>query len=77
MMRALRKAASRERANICPIPGVHAAAETALIDALDRRGFIVWDNGVARGATEHGPHMSVPRISESGRAALVSSQVSP
>jgi hypothetical protein len=57
--KALMKAASRERANICPVIGVHAAAEQSLIEALDRRGFILWD----------GP---VPRISDAGRKAVES-----
>jgi hypothetical protein len=60
MLKALRKAASREHANICPVVGVHAAAEQALIDALDRRGMIAWDND----------RKMAPRISDAGRAAI-------
>lgn len=55
--RALVKAMERPRKTICPIPGVHAAAEQTLLDAMDRRGLIAWD----------GP---VPFISEAGIAAL-------
>lgn len=61
MFRALSKAAKRERWNICPIRGVHAAAETVLLAAMDRRGFIDWDGH---------PHMSSPRISRKGYRAI-------
>lgn len=62
MLKALKKAASREHGNICPVIGVHAAAEDVLIEALDKRGFITWDGGEAfKGA---------PRINEAGRAAI-------
>jgi len=47
---------------------IHAAAETALIDALDRRGFIDWDNGSRRGA---------PRISAHGRVAIAKATGTP
>lgn len=64
MFRALARAASRESGNICPTPS-HAAAQTALLNALDRRGFIVWDNPEIK---------SIPRISDAGRAALIKAQ---
>lgn len=57
MIKALKTAANRERANICPIIGVYAGAETVLLKALDAGGYIAWD----------GP---VPRISAVGRSLL-------
>lgn len=57
MRRALSKAATRERGNICPVRGVHAAAEDMLIKAMERRGFITWDG-------------LIPRISDTARTAL-------
>lgn len=64
MRRALVTASTRERANICPIVGVHAAAEDVLIEALERRGLIEWDGGV--------PFKSAPRINAAGRLAVQS-----
>lgn len=61
-MKALAKAASRERGNFCPIVGVRAAAETALLTALDKRGFVQWDSGT--------PFHGAPRITDAGRAAV-------
>ena len=55
-IKALRKAANRVSGRLCPVVGVHAAAETALLAALLRRGLIV-----------DGP---APRINEAGRAAV-------
>lgn len=68
MLRALMKAASRERHNICPIRGVWANAETMLIDAMDKRGFIAWDGG----GKQVGDYITrgVPRISEAGLRAI-------
>jgi hypothetical protein len=69
MVRALVRAAKRERGNICPIVGVHAAAEQKLIEAMDRRGFIKWDKpeGYQIGSyTSYG----APRISPRGFAAI-------
>jgi hypothetical protein len=64
--KALERAASRERGNICPIVGVHANAETVLLEALDRCGYIAWD-----GPAPALPHSrGAPRISDAGRAAL-------
>jgi len=63
MAKALVTASQRDRANICPIPGVHAAAETAIIKAMDARGYIVWD-GV--------PFQSAPRISAAARILALS-----
>lgn len=60
--RALSTAAKRERGNICPTRGVHAAASDQLVAALDRRGFIDWIGG--------GPYGGVPVISQAGRDAL-------
>jgi hypothetical protein len=57
MRRAIKTAAERERGTYCPIKGVHAAAETMLLEALDRRGFIEWD----------GP---IPHVNDSARAAI-------
>jgi hypothetical protein len=71
--KALCRAAKRERGNICPIPGVHANAETMLLDALDRRGFIAWD-----GPSPATPHMrGAPRINDAGRAALSTAEGRP
>ena len=67
MTNALWVAAQRERGTLCPVIGRHgskvnAAAEQAMLEALDRRGFIAWDGE---------PHYSIPRISEAGRGALI------
>lgn len=69
IIRALKKAASRERGSFCPAPGVHAAAETTLLKALDCRGFVKWDcpEGYARGGTVF---YGAPRISDAGRAVV-------
>lgn len=70
MQKALLRAAKRERGNFCPMH-VHAAAETKLIEALDRRGFIVWDH--PEGYTINGGtfiHHGAPRISPLGFAAI-------
>ena len=69
MKRALRKAISRERGNICPIPGVHANAETMLIAAMDRRGFIAWDKPDGYKVGDH-TFYGAPRISDQGRRAI-------
>lgn len=55
-LRALARAAKRERGNICPIVDVRArgAAEQALIDSLIKRGLAWDDNGA-------------PRITDKGR----------
>lgn len=58
--KALTKAASRERGSVCPIVGVHAHAETLILQALERRGLIFWDGG------------HCPRISDAGRKAIES-----
>ena len=55
--RTLERAASRQRGNVCPMPGIHAAAQMAVIEALLRKGYIT-DN-------------RIPFITEQGRAALV------
>lgn len=60
--KALLRAANREGGNLCPVVGVHAAAETRLLEALDRCGFIAWDGGA--------PFKGAPRITDAGRAAL-------
>lgn len=70
MKRALRRAAARERGNICPTAS-HANAQTMLIKALDRRGYIVWDR--PEGLEINGKLIKpwgAPRISEAGRAAI-------
>lgn len=59
--RALANAAKRDGGNVCPVVGVHAAAEMALLYALLRKGLI-------EGMDENG--MGVPRINDAGRAAL-------
>lgn len=59
--RALMRAAKRERRNICPA-FCHAAAETNMIAALDRKGLIDWDGGV--------PFKGAPRINSAGFAAI-------
>jgi hypothetical protein len=56
MLKALKAAAARPRGTVCPIPGVHAAAEKALLDAMWRRGLIEYD----------GP---IPYISKAGYSA--------
>jgi len=71
MKKALERAAKRERGNICPIVGVWANAEQKLIEAMDRRGYIVWDDPV--GHTINGGtyiHHGAPRISPLGFAAI-------
>jgi hypothetical protein len=55
--RALRNASERPRGNICPVFGVHAAAEDMLLQALYRRG---WAD----------PNGCVPVITDAGRAAI-------
>lgn len=50
-------AASRERGNVCPTVGVHAAAQKAVLRALEKKGLIYVDN-------------YAPRINEAGRAAI-------
>jgi hypothetical protein len=61
-IRVLNRAARRAEGNVCPTPGVSAAAQDRLLEALDRRGLITWDGGVAfKGA---------PRINEAGRRAV-------
>lgn len=67
MLKALRKAAARERGNYCPVPGVHANAEHMLLLALDRRGFITWDNPEPKFGFNGS---SAPRINAAGRSAL-------
>lgn len=62
-IKALKRAAARERGNICPA-GLIAAAETKLLEGLDRRGMIEWDGGV--------PNKGAPRISARGRAYVAS-----
>lgn len=52
-MKALRIAAGRERRNICPTRGVHAAAQQMLLDSLIRNGWAEMD----------GPS---PRITDAG-----------
>lgn len=42
-IRALRTAAHRASHFLCPVPGVHAASETALLGALRRKGLITAD----------------------------------
>ena len=65
MIKALQRAASRERRNFCPMP-IHAVAQTALLNALDRRGFIDWSNP----NPAPGDHKGVPRINARGFAAI-------
>ncbi len=73
MVKALGRAAARERGNYCPVPSVHANAETMLLNALDRRGFIVWDNPEPRfGNSGSG----APRITDAGRAAIAQAKAS-
>lgn len=69
MRRALENAARRERGNICPIFGCWANAQQMLIEAMDRRGYIVWDKPEGYeigGKTFYG----APLISEAGRRAV-------
>lgn len=57
-LKVLRKAATREHGNVCPITAnVHAAAEQSVLDALERRGLI------------HYPTSGVPIITDAGREA--------
>jgi hypothetical protein len=60
--RVLWYANKRPRGNLCPIFGIHAAAQTSLIQSLDRKGLIEWSAE---------PFISIPFISDEGRAALV------
>jgi hypothetical protein len=62
MLKALCRAAKRERGNVCPIQGVHPNAEMMLLHALRKRGLI-------DGMNEDG--MGVPYINEAGRAIIV------
>lgn len=61
MLKALARAAKRERGNVCPIAGVHSNAEMILLHGLRRRGLI-------DGMDENG--MGAPYINDAGRAAL-------
>ena len=71
MRRALERAAKRERGNICPIVGCWANAETMLIKAMDRRGYIAWDHPEGfRYGDGDAVHHGAPRISAVGRAAI-------
>jgi hypothetical protein len=60
MLRALHAAAARERGTICPIRGIHAAAEQSMLKAMFDRGLIEYTD-------DRGPH--VPLISQVGRDA--------
>lgn len=63
MLMALRRAAKRERGNICPVAGkCRAASEMSLLHALRRRGLIT-------GMDENG--MGAPYINDAGRAAIL------
>jgi hypothetical protein len=75
MLKALRRAAERERSNICPVAGgAQNAAEHALLLGLDRRGLIAWDNPDPRyGYTGSG----APRINAAGRAAIAAAEPQP
>ena len=57
----LKRAAGRERSNICPIvdANVHAATETTLVRSLVRKGLVTM-------------HCGIPRINDAGRAAIAS-----
>lgn len=57
MLTALRTAAARPSGNVCPTVGLRAAAHTALLAALWRRGLI-WQDG------------SIIRINARGRAVV-------
>lgn len=61
MRRVLRRAAGRERGNICPIVDarVFANAETMLLRGLVSRGLATNENGI-------------PRITDAGRSAVAS-----
>lgn len=62
MLRALQRAASRERGNVCPVAGkCRGNSEMALLHALRRRGLI-------EGMDEDG--MGAPYINDAGRAAI-------
>ncbi len=54
----LNRAASRPSGCICPTPGLYAAAQTAVIRALERQGFITRDG-------------RIPVITAAGRAAAL------
>ena len=57
MLKALKAASQRERLTVCPIPGVHAAAEVAMLKAMLERGLIQYP-------ADRGGH--VPVISQAG-----------
>lgn len=62
MLNALKRAAGRERGNVCPVAGkCRAASEMSLLHALRRRGLI-------DGMDENG--MGAPYINDAGRAAV-------
>lgn len=61
MKDALEAAAKRARGNICPIRGIHAAAEQSLLDALEYRSLISY----------LGP---VPYINDLGREAVATAR---
>lgn len=76
---ALRTAANRERGNLCPIRGLRAAAEQALVDSLHRRGLVAYDRSDLCGdappswltpATDGHYYWGAPRITLAGREAL-------
>ena len=55
--KALKRASERLSGCVCPIPGVHNAAETALLASMARHGWIDQNFGV-------------PVITDAGRAAI-------
>lgn len=58
MARAMLAAYVRPSGNLCPIHGVRAGAERAILNGLNRRGLIAEWNG------------PVPRINDAGRAVM-------
>jgi hypothetical protein len=69
MLRAMRDALSRDRRNICPMVGTHAASEEQILQAMTKREFIVWDGGA------YGE--GVPRLSAAGEAAVLDASEGP
>ena len=59
-LKALRRAAKRPHGHICPTPGVHAAAQAALLASLARSGWA--DDSHA------------PCITDAGRTALATAR---
>jgi hypothetical protein len=63
---ALKRAARRERGNLCP-SALRGHSETLVLQALTNRGLIDWDSGV--------PFKGAPRINDAGREVVAHAEV--